>query len=52
MLACNTSLSGVGKSDGDDQKDAGYPTESKGKWIKETREGLDKGVEVISSFPF
>ena len=38
--------------DGNDQKDAGYLTESKGKLIKEIQEGLDKRAEIIHSFPF
>ena len=38
--------------DGNDQKDAGYLTESKGKLIKEIQEGLDKRAEIMHSFPF
>ena len=38
--------------DGNDQKDAGYLTESKRKLIKETQEGLDKRAEIVHSFPF
>lgn len=38
--------------DEDDQKDAGYFTESKGKLTRRFRKGLDDEVEIINSFPF